>query len=154
MTMTLTLTLNAEQDTVTLRHDKDAWRWYDGDSDMEISGATPRAALDALYASQGASSVDGDVEEHIVAAERVGFLALFASAAEAVRYENAALQNAGLDAFGDPSTGAYWVALAADKRQTDLEELERAQASEPNGWRAATAEWRERGGEPHDVDER
>jgi hypothetical protein len=95
MTNTLRITLSSESLTAELRQRADGrWGWFDftasaEGADMEISGATAAEALDALVASQGASTLDGDLSDHVQAA--------LALDAEVARY--AALGVAAADTF-------------------------------------------------------
>lgn len=66
-----TLTISLYSDTtiaILLRDADNRWRWFDTtlsatDADMGISGDTASEALDALIATQGASSIDGDLSD-------------------------------------------------------------------------------------------
>lgn len=80
MTNTLRITLSSESLTAELRQRVDGrWGWFDitgvGEgaegADMEISGATAAEALYALVASQGASALDGDLSDHVQAAQAI-----------------------------------------------------------------------------------
>ncbi len=137
---TLTISLHSDTATATLMRDTDnRWRWYDTTDedengvDMEISGDTAVEAMEALVATQGASSIDGDLSEHMDAARALDVTTAPEWAATIIAEE-------GMDAATVGPVAC--LVVTDDGRLADDNASEPAHLYSPDAFRAQVQRWR------------